>query len=324
MVVMAATGSRNLPESLEQAEAVYRSTPAALPSPDGPVLARRAGHLSSFVRLSVDEPEAMRCLQRAADGLHDVSRLDALLPRVLDGALALTRADFGNVQLLDPASGALTIVTQSGFGSEFTDYFAVVDDDHSACGRAARHCAQTVIADVTTDPGFAPHREIAAASGFRAVQSTPLTDSAGRLVGMVSTHFQCPGRPADRDLRLLELYGDLAGEMLARQLGHAPGGGAAVAATDEEDDSWSWLPGALTVPDAALGEFTGQIVHRLFAVGLSLETARAITGDGAAGHRIQAAVEELDVAIREIRAMVFGRRGPRAVPALQGEERVKA
>ena len=49
---------------------------------------------------------------------------------------------------------------------------------------APRHGAQLVISDVTTDPGFGPHREIAAASGFRAVQSTPLIDEAGRLVGV--------------------------------------------------------------------------------------------------------------------------------------------
>jgi putative methionine-R-sulfoxide reductase with GAF domain len=34
----------------------------------------------------------------------------------------------------------------------------------SVCGRAARRCAQTVVADVRSDPGFAPHREIAAAA----------------------------------------------------------------------------------------------------------------------------------------------------------------
>lgn len=44
---------------------------------------------------------------------------------------------------------------------------------------ALKRCAQTVVADVRSDPGFAPHREIAAA-GFRAVQSTPLTHYAGR------------------------------------------------------------------------------------------------------------------------------------------------
>jgi hypothetical protein len=225
-MAMAATESLNLPRLLEQAEAAYQSLAGCLTPGDGHVFARQAGHFSSFVQLSLDEPEVMRHVQEAAEDLRDCSRLDTLLPKILDDVLALTGADFGNVQLLDPASGALTIVTQSGFGSEFTDYFAVVDDGHSACGRAARRCAQTVIADVTADAAFAPHREIAAAAGFRAVQSTPMADSAGRLVGMVSTHFRSPGRLPRRDLRMLELYGDLAGEAVARQLRVAPGDAA--------------------------------------------------------------------------------------------------
>jgi hypothetical protein len=68
-----------------------------------------------------------------------------------------------------------------------------------------------------------PHREIAAAAGFRAVQSTPLVDYAGHLIGMVSTHFQRPQRPSDRDLRIMELYADFAGEALTRHLGLVSG-----------------------------------------------------------------------------------------------------
>jgi len=112
------------------------------------------------------------------------------------------------------------LVTQARFGPEFLEYFAVVDgDSQSVCGRAAKRCAQTVVADVRSDPGFAPHREIAAAAGFRAVQSTPLTDYAGSLIGVVSTHFRHPHRPSDRDLRLMELYADFAGEAVTRHLG---------------------------------------------------------------------------------------------------------
>jgi len=102
---------------------------------------------------------------------------------------------------------------------EFLDYFAVVEDGHSACGRAAQASAQAVIADVTADPGFAPRREIAAASGFRAVQSTPLVDHGGRLIGMVSTHFRRPHRPSSADLQVMELYGDYAGEALTEHFG---------------------------------------------------------------------------------------------------------
>jgi len=144
--------SLNLPRRVEQVEANYRGK-ASVPSPaDARAAARRAGHLSWFIRLSLDEPEAMRHMQGLAGELRNNRKLDALLPQILDGALALTGADFGSVQLLDPASGALVIVTQSGFGSEFTDHFANVGDEHSASGRAARDFAQTVIADVATDP----------------------------------------------------------------------------------------------------------------------------------------------------------------------------
>jgi hypothetical protein len=38
---------------------------------------------------------------------------------VLDTAITLTGADFGNVQLVEPATGALRIVTQLGFDTEF-------------------------------------------------------------------------------------------------------------------------------------------------------------------------------------------------------------
>ena len=71
----------------------------------------------------------------------------AVLTRVLDSALSLTEADFGNVQPLDPASGALRTVPYSGFGSRFIDHFAVVRDDNSACGWAAVEQVQVVIAE---------------------------------------------------------------------------------------------------------------------------------------------------------------------------------
>ena len=102
-----------------------------------------------------------------------------------------------------------------------------MEDVHSACGRAARQGAQTAVGDVRADPGFRPHREIAAAAGFRVVQSTPLVDYAGHLIGMASTHFQRPHRPSDRDLRIMELYADFAGEALTAHLGRPSGDGPA-------------------------------------------------------------------------------------------------
>jgi hypothetical protein len=330
VMVMSAGESRNLPGPLEQAETVYRDAAGQLPPVTPEMLAQRAGHFAAGVRLGLAEPQGIRRLHQVTGGLRDVSSLSALLPRVLDGALSLMGADFGNVQLRDPVTGSLRIVTQSGFDSRFLDYFAVVDDDHSAWGRAAREGAQIVITDVNTDPGFAPHREIAAASGFRAVQSTPLADHAGRLVGMVSTHFRRPHRPASLDLRILELYADFAGQAIAGHLGMLGDGGLGdpvgremISALLDPGDGQVSNVIALPGPGASRGsrgrgpvraaaslkdtmpEFAGYVVNRLFSVGLSLESAHSIVGKGPAGDRIAAATDEVDRMIRDIRTTTF-------------------
>ena len=178
-----------------------------------------------------DAPDASRRLARGCDaGLPgSVQSLDgrgqhlppigfSVLEEGLEDALSLLHADRGNIQIVDPFTGSLVLVLQTGFSDEFLEYFAVVDDDGSACGRAASQHAQTVISDVNTDPGFAPHREIAAASKFRAVNSTPLVDLSGQLVGMLSTHYPRPYVPPARDLRLMRRFGELIGQAFETSL----------------------------------------------------------------------------------------------------------
>jgi GAF domain-containing protein len=162
--------------------------------------------------------QAAPVLHEALQVARAAPALGALLDEVLAFALTLLRAERGNVQLADPATGALRIAAQRGFGPEFMEYFATVSDDQSACGRAARQHAQVVITDVTTDPGFAPHRDIALASGFRAVQSTPLVNRAGHLVGMLSTHYPRPTTPPHSDLQIISRFGTLIGESLSTLL----------------------------------------------------------------------------------------------------------
>jgi GAF domain-containing protein len=178
--------------------------------------ARRAERSASGVRFGVDDPEAMNRLHVVTRDLRRAVGVEPLLASALVGALELSGAELGNIQIRDPATGALRIVAQHGFGPEFLEHFAVVEDDGSACGRAAGTHLQTVIVDVDTDEGFAPHRRIAAASGFRAVVSTPVVDDTGRLVGMISVHHRRPQHPSDRDLRLLERFADTVGQAVNR------------------------------------------------------------------------------------------------------------
>lgn len=213
-----------LRELLEKAEAAHLRSAARMRALGHEDRARRAEWFAAWVRLELNEPEAARLLYTMTRDLRDVARFGSLLDKALDGALSLLGADRGNVQLFDPVTDSLRIVAACGFGTEFLDYFAVVDDDGSACGRAAAERAQTVIADVRTDPGFAPHVDIAAASGFRAVQSTPLVDRTGRLLGVVSTHYPRPYRPPGRDLQVMRRFGELVGTIMADRLGTFPHG----------------------------------------------------------------------------------------------------
>lgn len=153
-----------------------------------------------------------------AEPRHLLAHARAVLDEGLQDALSIMRADRGNIQIVDPVTGSLRIAAQAGFSEEFLEYFAIVDGDGSACGRAARQVAQTVITDVNTDTGYVPHREIAAASGYRAVQSTPLLDVHGNLVGVLSTHYPRPYRPPAEDLELMRRFGELIGQAIEASL----------------------------------------------------------------------------------------------------------
>jgi GAF domain-containing protein len=219
--------ARRVQMVLEASETAHRRTAARLRSCGQVDRARQAEQFAAWARFDLDEPVVAQRLYRASAKLRYVPQLERLAEQALDNVLSLARAEQGNVQLLDPASGALKIIAQHGFDAAFLDHFAVVDDDSSACGRAAGHGAQLVITDVISDLGFQPHRDIAAASGFRAVQSTPLLGWAGHVVGVVSTHYPRPYGLSARELRIVKRYADLVGRVLAARLGAVPQAGAA-------------------------------------------------------------------------------------------------
>ena len=206
-----------------QAAQIYARTAAIHES--SARLLRTGGHgaaaarVERFAALSRDrnaEPAMAARLHSRAGRLRHASRLEDVVDEALDGAIDVLAADFGNVQLADPQTGSLRIVSQRGFARDFLDHFAVVGDERSACGRAATDREQAVIADVNDDPAFAPHRATAAAAGFRAVQSTPLIDSAGSLRGVLSTHYHAPHSPSARELRLIAAYARLVADAIAK------------------------------------------------------------------------------------------------------------
>jgi GAF domain-containing protein len=133
---------------------------------------------------------------------------DEALDHTLHAAMSLQGAHFGNIQILDLDSRTLTICAQRGFKRDFLETFRSVSiDDPSACGRALRYNAAIIVADVEQDAAFATYRAVAAAAGFRAVQSTPAVSSDGKIVGVLSTHFRDPHTPSRLEMQIVRLYG---------------------------------------------------------------------------------------------------------------------
>ena len=184
----------------------------------GDLQARVSAHLK-LGRLRQETLGAMRRLQEISTRLISEGDLPLLLGEFLDAAIEITRADKGNIQLVDAGTDNLKIVAQHGFDRPFLDYFARVHGGMAACGTAMQERRRIIVEDVAESPIFdAESRKVMLEAGARAVQSTPLVTRSGKLLGMFSTHFQTPRLPADRDLQLLDVLARQGADLIEREL----------------------------------------------------------------------------------------------------------
>ena len=80
-----------------------------------------------------------------------------------------------------------------------------------------------------------------------------------------------------------------------------------------------WAEALLLVQDRdRIAEGMNDLVmHRLFAAGLALETALGLIGGHPGAGKVQEAIGELDLAIRDVRNVVFGHQQPDPLPGGQ-------
>src|SRR5262252_11114867 len=90
---------------LERTEAAHRRSAARLRASGREERARFIERSAAWVRFDLDEPLAAQQLYAAAARLERVRGIRGLAERALEGVLSLARAERGNMQLADPASG---------------------------------------------------------------------------------------------------------------------------------------------------------------------------------------------------------------------------
>src|ERR1051325_4611320 len=145
--------------------------------------------------------------------LHKLSTLSVnqgdigiILCEIVDAAIDVGGADFGNVQLIDPVSSALRIVAQRVCPQWWVDFWNNVPEGQGCCGVSVHRGERVIVENVEQNPIFAGAAlDMQLKAGVRAVQSTPLVSRSGKPLGMFSTHYKKPQRPDENKLRLLDL-----------------------------------------------------------------------------------------------------------------------
>ena len=144
-----------------------------------------------------------------------MSSHDATQQRILDVAMAIMKSDFASMQLYDSQRHGLRMITTRGIPAFFVEQFAwVYPESGTSCAMVLQTRQRGIITDIDTCDFVAVAREDLRKAGIYAMQSTPLCDADGRLIGTCSTHWRRPHKPRRAELRLFDVWTRQIAEVL--------------------------------------------------------------------------------------------------------------
>jgi PAS domain S-box-containing protein len=166
-------------------------------------------------QLGSDLAVMTRMQQLSTRSIHG-DEYSRLLGEIIDTAIQITGADMGDIQLLE--RGVWTMGAYRGFKAPFIDFLSA-QGGKSEWEEATERGERTIVEDVTNSPIFTgkPSRSAMLGAGVIAVQTTPLISRSGWVVGTLSTHYRARHRPAQRDLRLLDILARQTADLIERK-----------------------------------------------------------------------------------------------------------
>lgn len=146
--------------------------------------------------------------------------LQLFADQAIDKAMELHQAQFGVLQVYDEPLGSLALLAQKNFRAEFLRPFAFIkiDDEASIAARCFREGNTIVVEDVARDGSFEARRDTAREGNFAAVQSSPVRNSHGTLIGVLSTHFTLAQHFSEPDIRRMDQFAKSIGEELQKRM----------------------------------------------------------------------------------------------------------
>jgi GAF domain-containing protein len=125
------------------------------------------------------------------------------LRTILNDVIALHGAEFGNIQLAID-NDTLALIEHRGFDQpSLQSLRRVARSGAAVSARAFASRKPVIIPDLFQDRALAPYHSLANAMGVRAMQATPLIDSGGKCVAVVSTHFANVHTPTEIEMETL-------------------------------------------------------------------------------------------------------------------------
>ncbi len=175
--------------------------------------------LKAIQAQNLSELHDSRLLQALGAELIRERDPSALYERLVEGAMTIMHADYASLQMLERTNGhqRLRLLAYRGLPAAAAQFWQMVAPEHaSTCGVALRTRDRVICENVVAAEWMAGTADLAAYldAGIRAVQTTPLMSRDGVLLGMLSTHWQMPHVPSDRELRLLDILARQAADVI--------------------------------------------------------------------------------------------------------------
>jgi PAS domain S-box-containing protein len=170
------------------------------------------------------ELAATRSLQALSVEIAHEADLEGLYEKLVDAAQIIMHSQFASMQQYYPNRGEvgeLKLLAHRGFDARAASFWTWVRAESGCtCAMAYQSLKRVVVADVEQSAAILGPKDLAQfrALGIRAVQSTPLLSRDGQLVGMISTHWNEPYQPTERDLRVFDILARIAADVIVRKL----------------------------------------------------------------------------------------------------------
>ncbi|WP_207494487.1 PAS domain S-box protein [Aridibaculum aurantiacum] len=168
-------------------------------------------------RLAQDLADAKLLQQFSNDVIH-LNEVNDIYEMLLQTATALMQSDIASLQLYSEKTESLTLVAHKNFHLESAAFWSTVSaESGSVCGEALRRQSRITVTDVQTEDFAKSELSIFRLSGIRAVNSTPIISSNGKLIGMLNTQWKQPRSFSEEDFRFFDVLVRQAADLIERK-----------------------------------------------------------------------------------------------------------